>query len=137
MSNKSRFIWINRSQDLVDHYQEETYRIIIQCGQNLLDKQMPPTIQVLGLIDGHIARNGLCVQIVAVVPRLLSADEVHDLDRVLELFVGRCVAVRGVCGHVVGEWEASIGVGGRPIAEEGVEKALIATIEAALTDGEC
>lgn len=91
---------------------------------------------MLDLIDSDITSDGLSIKVIAVIPRLLSADKVHDLDALLELLVSWRVRVGRVRGHVVDEWETSRRFGGRPAGEEGVQQALIATVEAASGDGE-
>mmetsp|Transcript_8944 Transcript_8944/g.23060 ORF Transcript_8944/g.23060 Transcript_8944/m.23060 type:complete len:206 (-) Transcript_8944:232-849(-) len=62
-------------------------------------------------------------------PRLVLADKVHNLDRVLEVGQGWGICVRGVGGHVVSKRQAVGRVRRGPRREESVQKALVTTVE--------
>ena len=60
------------------------YGLVVESGQDLAGEQAPPDIQVIALVAGHISGDGVVVQAVAVVPWLLGANEMNDLDAISE-----------------------------------------------------
>jgi hypothetical protein len=71
-------------KDSINGCSKNAHGLVVEAGQDVGDEQAPPHVQIVALVGAHVARHRLRVQVVAVVPGLLRADEVNDAHAVSE-----------------------------------------------------